>query len=240
MSIRSRNYQAKLLRETGVTRRTHRYLACYGMRVRRGPFAGMTYISAAVRDRNVIPRLIGSYELELHAALASALAIPYDVIVDIGSAEGFYSTGFALKTQAPVVGYEVEPRERALAAQMAAANGVTVELRGHCTPRHLLELQHKRALVMSDCEGAELSLFTPETLAAFTRCDLLIELHGQAISQLPPLFTPTHHIEVIAQSRRNPAGYPELSIFPEHERDAAISEYRGEPQTWLWARAQPA
>jgi hypothetical protein len=240
MSVRSRNYQRKFLRESGVLERTERYLHAYGLAVRRGPFQGMLYTGRASAERACIPRLVGSFEAELHPVIGQALRTPYELMVDIGSAEGYYTTGFALKgCSAHVVGYEIEPRERALAAEMAATNGVKIELRGACRPRDLRELAGKRAFVLSDCEGAELELFTAETLPALAHCDLLIELHGEAAATLPSLFAGSHSVAMIAQAPRDPADYPELSIFPAHEREAALSEYRGQAQRWLWARSHP-
>lgn len=42
----------------------------YGQRVAAGPFAGMTYMDVAAGSA-LVPKFVGSYECELHAAISS-------------------------------------------------------------------------------------------------------------------------------------------------------------------------
>jgi len=65
-----------------------------GGRVLGGPFAGMAYVEDATEGA-LAPRLIGTYEDELHPYLAEALAADPEVILDIGCAEGYYAAGLA-------------------------------------------------------------------------------------------------------------------------------------------------
>jgi hypothetical protein len=39
------------------------------------------------------PKWLGTYELELHSIIKGILRAEYNTIIDIGSAEGYYSVG---------------------------------------------------------------------------------------------------------------------------------------------------
>ncbi len=238
-SIRSRNYRRRYLRSSGILQSTQAYIHHYGWTVRNGPFAGMRYTPEAAADRPAVPMLLGSCEEELHPVIQHALREPYAAIINVGCAEGYYLIGFALRgVSANVIGYEIEPRERALARALAKANGVSVEIRGAFRARDLRQLRGQRAFVLCDCQGAELDLFTAQTVHAVMRSDLLIELHGDARSELPELFAATHEIALIGPRLRNPDRYPELSVFPANQRAVMVSEHRGQAIQWLWARAR--
>src|SRR5437016_2600251 len=67
-----------------------------GWVVQSGPFAGMLYVNQAVGSAHV-PKLLGSYEAELHEIMRSVLTENYATIVDVGCAEGYYAIGLALR-----------------------------------------------------------------------------------------------------------------------------------------------
>lgn len=61
-----------------------------------GPFRGMRYIEKAVCSE-LPPKILGTYEMELHALIESIVARRPSCIIDIGAAEGFYAVGFATR-----------------------------------------------------------------------------------------------------------------------------------------------
>ena len=65
-------------------------------RVLNGPFQGMNFHSAA-SEGCLVPKLLGCYEQPLHPFLEAAFARDYDVVLNIGSAEGYYAVGLALR-----------------------------------------------------------------------------------------------------------------------------------------------
>ena len=71
-----------------------RLVALHGRRVLHGPFAGMDYTSEA-SEGGLAPRLLGTYEAELHPALAAVAARGLQLIYDVGCAEGYYAVGLA-------------------------------------------------------------------------------------------------------------------------------------------------
>ena len=82
-----------------------------------------------------------------------------------------------MRTNANVYAFDCEPREREYCRQMARTNGVhqRVHVRSWCSGRELTSLATGRCLVISDCEGYERELFSPEVIAALKDCDVLME-----------------------------------------------------------------
>jgi len=238
-SIRSRNRQIRWLRENRILEFAKRFSDAHGYAVLHGPFAGMRYPSAAVLNRHSVPRLLGSYESELHPVIQSALAHNYACVVDIGSAEGYYAVGFALKGQAPVVAFETDPRERELCREMAGINHVEdrFSAQGLCNPETLRALAAgKRCFVLSDCEGYEVELFDVPTVAALGQSDVLIEIHLDTYEPLVERFSKTHKIQTFIASPRLGSEYSELSCLG-RDADLGICEFRPEGQRWILAKS---
>ena len=61
----------------------------YGSQVQSGPFRGLSYLPYATGSA-LLPKLVGSYEDHLHEVFATVLQNKYDVVVDVGCAEGYY------------------------------------------------------------------------------------------------------------------------------------------------------
>lgn len=64
-----------------------------------GPFKGLKYPFKEAFGSVFTPKIIGTYELELHSIVNEILVSGYKHIIDIGAAEGYYSIGFAKKCQ---------------------------------------------------------------------------------------------------------------------------------------------
>src|SRR5690242_11023050 len=58
-------------------------------RVIDGPFKGMAY-GLESHGSPFMPKILGIYEPELHGWVREAIATPYDCVVNVGSAEGYY------------------------------------------------------------------------------------------------------------------------------------------------------
>ncbi len=229
---RSRRLQLRLFQREGLLDAAARYIERNGLAVRHGPFAGTIYPREAALSRHSIPKLLGTYEQELHGILDEIAERKYDLVVDIGSAEGYYAVGLARLLRTRVLAYDPEPAERALCAKAARLNGVEtlVELQDLFHASDIQQFSHLRVLCICDCEGFEAEIFTAETVGDAVRWDLLIELHGSAEAKLMNLPWP-HKTRAIATTRR--AGdYPELQGLGEPGK--LLSEYRGGSQSWLW------
>jgi hypothetical protein len=215
LAVRSRRWQLRLLKESGLLDRVDRHIEECGTVVRSGPFAGMIYPLNSATSRWSIPKLVGSYESELHPFLEIARKRKYDCVIDIGSAEGYYASGLAMMLQVPVYAYDPEPREKAFAVKMSERNGVASlvtmsDLFGVDDMRRFAGL---RALVICDCEGFEEVLFRAETLELTRDWDLIIELHGTADETLPLLNWP--HATTIVEALRKTGPCDEYRPLPQ-------------------------
>ena len=229
-SIRSRNYQKRLLQEWGLLQAAREFVAQRGTTVSNGPFLGMRYPRDSVFNRHSIPLLLGTYELELHAVIEETIAKRFDRIIDIGCAEGYYAVGFAMRTNATVYAFDCEMRERSYCRRMARNNGVgdRVHVRSWCNGRTLRSVAVGRCLVISDCEGYESDLFSTEVVAALKSCDALIELHGESGAVVLERFKSSHAARIISYTQA-------VDVYPVPEQWRKFArEVRSENQQWAY------
>jgi len=146
-----------------------------------GPFAGMVYPEHSAFGSSFPPKLIGSYEHELHAVIEPLLSNKYSKIIDIGCAEGYYAVGFALRFPlSEVLAFDPSPCARSLCCDMARINGVAkrVQPEGFCDPATLTKLtKGETCLILCDCEGYEEWLFPQFIIPSLGHSTLIIETH---------------------------------------------------------------
>lgn len=218
-----------------------RVTAQAGWKVQSGPFAGMRYVDEA-RSSALLPKLVGTYEDELHVALTALFANDYDTVVDIGSAEGYYAVGLALRLpRAAVYAYDPDPTARRLCATLARLNGVSERLvmRGAFSTESLSDIPGGPTLVVCDVEGHEYDLFTTATAHVWRHCDLVIELHDYlgrpCREQVRASLAASHAIDVIpARGKTPPPTLPRG--LSDADRRIAVDEIRPASQAWLIAR----
>jgi Ribosomal protein L11 methylase len=241
---RGNRHIEKFLRDLGIPELQEEVVAKIGTTVRRGPFTGMQYVAGA-RGSIFLAKIIGCYEAELYPAFESMLGTPYDTIVDVGCAEGYYAVGLAMKASGTprVVAYDVDAPARELCARMARENGVAerIDIRERCDPGELNGILSGQSFVLCDCEGYEMDLLDPEAAPALKHAEMLVELHDlfrPGIREtILARFAATHNARLITSEERNPDAYPELTFLPEEKRRLAVSEFRsGEMQ---WAHLTP-
>jgi hypothetical protein len=192
---------------------TRRFAGWHGLTVTGGPFAGLAYPDT--EPLSLVPKLLGVYESELHAAVEDAIRAAPGVIVNVGAADGYYAVGMARRLpDARVIAYEADAGQRAICARVAAANGVELDLRGAAGPGDLAGA----ALVVMDCEGCERALLEPGLAAA-----VIVELHDfldpGVGEEIAARFAPTHDVELIPTAPQPPARHP-------------LSEQRPGPMRW--------
>jgi hypothetical protein len=231
-------------------------LAKHGLVVQSGPFAGMRYTPGVIDSAlgtpralgsALIPKLLGCYEAELQGVLEGALERGYAEVIDIGSAEGYYAVGLALRLPgARVHAFEVDGLRRRLCAEMARANGVAerVVMAGACDGAALAALASGHPLVVCDCEGYELDLLQPDVIPGLRGCDLLVELHDSAnpiISEtILARFAPSHDLTLIQSAEMHPADYPALLSLGADDQRFALSEERPPGMQWVFMQAKRA
>jgi hypothetical protein len=209
-----------------------------GLTVQRGPFRGMVYPRANAYSRHSIPKLIGSYEEELHPEITRCISDrSYRRYVDIGSAEGYYSVGFAFAAGLPVYAFEIDPFERRYSRLMARANQVEplFHMEGWCSPEKLVDLCVDRSFILCDCEGYEATLFSADVAGALSHSDLIVELHDvpgmDVTDRIVQCFSRTHQVELITARQRHANDYGELAGLALQE-DRFVSEFRHSGQQW--------
>lgn len=217
-----------------------------GTTVRRGPFAGLTYPSMAARGSSLVPKLLGSYELELHEAVEEVVRRAPSLIVNIGAGEGYYAVGLARRLPTTrVLAFEADPAGGELIRRMAASNGVAdrVEVRGFCHREDLAALPlGPNSLVLCDCEGGEYYLLDPVHVPALARCDLLVEVHRShgmdAEGHWERVFGATHDLTMLHVQSRDADGWPELARLSYEDRRWLVYERSESTVGWLVARAK--
>ena len=235
-------------RERALTRRLVDRI-CDNGKVLSGPFAGMKYARQESHGSVLIPKYLGAYEAELHPTLEAWRSIPFDVVVDVGSAEGYYAVGLALRyPNAKIVAFDIAERARELTRDLAEANGVSdrLQIKSECSQQELLRLQpsDERFLIVSDCEGWEGELFSREVLEHLAGCHLIIEVHDRPrkkidiFNKLHPRISQTHCVELIhcCSDKFKPEQYESSYVGSDPlERQLAFREQRPDHMCWIVA-----
>ncbi|MDP8915848.1 MAG: class I SAM-dependent methyltransferase [Pseudomonadota bacterium] len=213
-----------------------------GATVLNGPFAGMAYGRFATAGA-LAPRLLGSYESELHPTILGLVGSGLEAVIDIGCAEGFYAVGLArLLPEVQVHAYDVDPRAREACAELARQNGVSdrVHVGGLFAGADFARFADRRTLVFIDAEGAENELLDPEAFPALRAMTVIVETHEHerpgVIDRLHARFAASHAIERLDQEPKTtplPAWISELG----HLDQLLVSwEWRVFPTPWLVMR----
>jgi glycosyltransferase involved in cell wall biosynthesis len=215
-------------------------------RVVDGPFAGMWYGLMVPH----LPAYLGTYELELGPLLAELADISFDVVLNVGAADGYYAAGLSrLWPAAQVVAFELMPAKQANVRRVATENGVDrrVRIEGVCTPGRLDELTRaaERPLVWMDVDGAELELLDPELAPGLRRAEIVVELHEFLVPRLRETlearFVSTHLTRLVPGEERHVEQFPldgRLWRTPLGHAVAleAMQERRPVRQAWLHLR----
>jgi Ribosomal protein L11 methyltransferase (PrmA) len=212
-------------------------------KVQSGPFSGM--LCSTPVTGNSIPKMLGIYELELHDIVEQIIQTNYPLIIDIGCGEGYYLVGLALRLpNTKFIGYDIDTLAQIACAEQAKLNNVTdrITINGRCDTTELQRILQPNSLIISDCEGHESDLFQPDLVPAFSRCDILIELHevlSPGVTEtLIKRFEPTHNIELINSVERNPKLYPILNSLSPKQQRLAVNENRFPSMQWAWMQAK--
>jgi hypothetical protein len=224
---------------------TTRYVAEHGLEVRRGPFAGMRYAHQMIAHAGyVTSKLIGCYEAELHDAILKAVQWDPDLVLNVGSGDGYYTVGLARALPAArSIGYETDARERRAAELLAKTNGASVIFAGTCSTDTLqMHSTYSRPLLIMDVEGFESELLDPNASPMLRQAMIIVEVHdsepgGPIARALLQDFSASHEIEQVGTQCRTIADYDELASWPAQKARIALSE--GRPREGLWFVMSP-
>jgi hypothetical protein len=242
-ALHERRLQDEWLRETGRGELEGWFVEAHGLRVRRGPFAGLVYPRSALgRVRHLVAKLLGTYEEELSDVLTDEVGRGVACFVDIGAADGYFAVGFAVaSSRTQVHAFEIDPVATRVLRRLARENGVDdrVTVHGPANTRRLGELELDGAFVLCDIEGAEVDVLDPAAVPALARATIVVEVHpspegGDTGTVMRERFEATHAIEAIEPGEHDPAAHPELDGAP--HRDTALDEFRFDRGSWLVMR----
>ena len=212
-----------------------------GSRVFQGPFKGMNFFSNPqdISEGCLVPKIIGSYESELHSTIEDLKINKPDVIINIGSAEGYYSVGLKLLLEnTDVFAYDIDPKAKEKTLELSKLNNVDISCKKEFFSSELDGLEKKDILILCDIEGDELKLFSKDEIIKYQDCRIIIETHltksGHSKDILPNLFSETHNVEVIEQ-RGSDAFIVPKSIAQSNHLDILLSKWecRTHPTPWL-------
>jgi hypothetical protein len=218
--------------------------------VLQGPFEGMHYYNLIVWGP-LMPKWIGSYEMELHEIVETAIKNNYNIIINIGAAEGYYSVGLAyMCPDSKVFAFDINPVSRSRQKQLAEINGVTnLTVRGYCECNDLDQLIDDNTLLIVDIEGDEVHLLDINQVNQFNKCDILVECHPSGVmgmqdvvEHLTGSFSKTHDVNLIrVQSRQASDIFEKIPSLNDsltsEELEFALMEGRDPAQVWLWMTA---
>ena len=223
------------------------YEKLIGWRVLAGPFSGLRYVPEAVGSVHA-PKLLGTYEQELHIQVEVLIARNPDVVVNIGAGEGYYAVGLARRLpHARIVAFEADAHGRELVGRVATLNGVDarVEVCGLCTVADLTAALHgaTKPIIVIDAEGAEDLLLDPAKVPKLVRTAILVEVHDFILPEIGDLllrrFAATHrHIEIWSRPRtaHDLPGFTRFAALTPWRTQAvcAMDEQRPCPMRWFW------
>jgi|UniRef100_UPI003784AAD6 hypothetical protein len=208
-----------------------------------GPLQGLRYPPLYQWASCRFEKIIGAYEHELHGLLHRlASAKEYDLIVNVGAAEGFYTAGLALLfPKAKVVSFEADEGRTRFCRNLCQINQVweRIETRGHCSAEDLAMLNPLgRVLVWMDIDTGERMVLDPAKVHWLRDADILVELHDCMEEGITPLiqgrFESTHRIEKFTSRGLEYARYPLLRELLFHEIEALVGDDRRGLQDWFF------
>jgi hypothetical protein len=236
LSIRSRRLIEKQVRDLGLDEIARKISASTCGRVAMGPFKNMLLDYEALPVHGA-PKFVGSYEKEIVDFVEDAIRLSPPMVLNVGTAEGYYAVGFALRLpQARIFAAEADPKALRATLRNARLNGVGDRLHpiGIIHPGELATyLRSPGSLVMMDCEGAEFTLLNPALDPVLQRTHILVEIHEEfgETQQLLSRFSSTHEVHTGSAVARTAEDLNGFDVTME-----AVDERRG-PQSWLWMKA---
>jgi precorrin-6B methylase 2 len=221
------------------------YVRHQGAKIWGGPFAGMEYVTEATEGA-LIPRLLGTYESELHPFLDYFAKAGLDCVIDVGCAEGYYAVGLArMMPEVTVYAYDTDEKARAACQELAEKNGVAdrVIIGGEFKPDGFEAFAGKRVLVMVDTEGAETDILQPGLSPALAGMNVIVETHDLyrpgTRATLLERFTPTHEVAQVFQRPKAFNPPPWFVNLTHLDQLLAVWEWRARPTPWLVMRPKP-
>lgn len=193
-----------------------------------------------------IPKLLGSYELEIQPLLQSYIDDQPTVVCNIGGAEGYYAVGCARQASVKkAIVYEGLALGQQLINLNAKTNDVSdkIDIRGLCDEAALHALLNDCTvdLMLIDIEGAELDILSARNVKALRNTNMIIESHDfcrpNCIELLTKRLENSHQVDIIESRPRQSDDVGSVFGVPKFVMRKLIDEQR--PGVMLWAGCTP-
>jgi hypothetical protein len=232
---RAIRYERMVRRSRGVPEAARKVSTRLGSAVLGGPFEGMRLVPGfEERIASPILKLLGSYEQQLHRPIEVAIEMQLKTIANVGSADGYYATGLALRLPgANFHAYDLASTAREMTGETARINGVAGRVVVHGRCRHFPD---GLDLLVCDIEGAEGDLLHAEALSSTM---VIVETHDHAVpgitEALLKRFAATHDVDVLGSVKAEQTAL--LAWLSRRDIEIALDEMRaGAEQCWLVMR----
>lgn len=204
-----------------------------------GPFKGMNYIGGSTGSV-ILPKIIGTYEDELHEVLQVIQTKQYAKFLDIGAAEGYFAVGiskYILPLHTPTIAYEATEKGRRQIQELSERNHLNgIEIKGFCTKEMMYQDLVPNSLIWMDIEGGESELLV-EPKPILATCSILVELHPNIVENIcEVLINQLKQSHTIQEIQIRPKAFPkdvQIPSFLKGKESYLMKEFRAE-QSWLW------
>ncbi len=206
--------------------------------VQSGPFKGMIIPrEQGWQDGTLSPALLGCHEQELHGVIEYEIerlsGMDRPVVVNVGCAEGYYTVGLSRRLpNALVWGIDTNLECLTIAKDAVVANHV-----GAVLTNDLRNAFENPALIVMDCEGAEVDYLDMEKHPALREAHILVEIHNSKQQNSGDIvsarFRDSHKILFYEEGARNPNEFEFLCYYPSNVRWMAMCENRPACMHWL-------
>jgi hypothetical protein len=218
----------------------------YKNRVAYGLFKGMKLSTHTSWDPfSKINQILGTYEEHVLQELLYFKKEGIKCFIDIGAADGYFAVGMAYsQTFDNIHAFEISQLGQKTILDTASQNQCEqlIEVNGEasCSTIRKLILQHKRAAVLIDIEGAEYTFLNLEMLDLLKNCYVICELHPWLVEkgyELQNILLSTAYerfdVSIIKRDIYRPNDYEEFDDFTDEERLITVGEGRHKNMEWL-------
>lgn len=222
---------------------TDQFISIYGYNIIDGPFKGLRYTKQSVGS-SFFHKLVGYYEAVLIPYIDEVKKIKIDNILDIGAAEGFYTTGFGkFFPNASIIAFEIDKTGQTLIQDMYSINNLNNKLviQGEANKYNIIEHIKENTLLICDCEGAEKAILDIDNKNIYKNIAYgIIELHDEIIpgckESVISYFKNTHNIETIKFKFADPTEFTFLKNINKNDLNILLRERGIQDQEWIILR----
>ena len=224
---------------------TNTFIENEGLKVFQGPFKGMDFLRESSEGCHVA-KLLGTYEQPLHDYLERIISFEYKLIMNVGSAEGYYSVGLAMRSkQSKILSFDINKAAQKACRDLAIKNKVKdlIQIKSEFHPSILDDYKHTKSLIICDIEGDEKKILDINNYPQFKEIDLLVESHECLFpgitEELISLFSPSHEISLIYDDGQRSLNSPPKWFLKLSHLDQLLStwEWRSGPTPWIFMKA---